>query len=330
MLHSVSTATPLRISFAGGGSDISSYFSHAPGAVVGMAIRQYVYVTVKRHSPLFGDRFRISYSKTESVGSIEEIENEIVKSCLTFLDIDEPLQVITSADLPYQSGLGSSSSFCVGLLRALHELGGDLVSAGQIAEEACEVEINMMGKPIGKQDQYAAAFGGLNYFEFRADNSVILENLPVKRNTVDTISNLFLLWTGVSRLADSVLSEQKSRAKGNFPAIHKLADSAEKMRTVIRSDEMTSQWLGHELSKGWEIKRTLADAIETAELTAFVNELSEFGSIGHKVSGAGGGGFIVGVAGEQAYSKMLRQFGPAKLMRPGFSPQGSWIVGRID
>lgn len=156
----VTTITPQRISFVGGGTDLPSFYKNHNGEVISSAIDKYIYVTVKQHSPLFEEAYRLSYSKTEHVQSLDEIENSIARECLRLVSVEPPLYIATAADLPASSGLGSSSSFAVGLLHALHLLKGERVSAGQLAEEACHIEIDVLGNPIGKQDQYAAAFGG--------------------------------------------------------------------------------------------------------------------------------------------------------------------------
>jgi D-glycero-alpha-D-manno-heptose-7-phosphate kinase len=168
-IQSVLSVAPLRISFLGGGTDIPTFYTRSKGCVVSAAINKYVYVHIKRHDPLFQERYRISYSEVEHTNSRNSIKNAIVKGCLELLDIDEPIQISTSADLPANSGLGSSSSFAVALLNALHALKNENASAVQLAEEASTVEIELLGSPIGKQDQYAAAFGGLNLFEFSMD-----------------------------------------------------------------------------------------------------------------------------------------------------------------
>jgi D-glycero-alpha-D-manno-heptose-7-phosphate kinase len=179
--QSVLTLAPLRVSLVGGGTDFESYYSKLGGMVVSAAINKYVYVHIKRHSSLFQEKYRISYSSTEHCQTRDEIKNLIVRSSLELLGIDEPLQISISADLPSNSGLGSSSSFAVALLLGLHTLKGEQVSAGQIAREACEVEINFMRSPIGKQDQYASSFGGFNCFEFLEDNTVKIQPLDVSK-----------------------------------------------------------------------------------------------------------------------------------------------------
>ena len=179
--------SPLRISLGGGGTDLASYYRDHGGYVLAGAINKYVYVHIKKHDPLFQELFRISYSQVEHTESRNQIKNGIVKSCLELLEIDEPLQISTSADLPASSGLGSSSTFATALLQGLHSLNGRKVSAKQLAEEASHVEIEMLKEPIGKQDQYAAAFGGLNYCEFNANEKVKIEHLEISLNFIEKI-----------------------------------------------------------------------------------------------------------------------------------------------
>src|SRR3954453_14108002 len=169
------TRTPLRLSFAGGGTDLADFYERDYGAVLSTAIANYIYVTVKPHSPLFNEPVRVNYSKSEEVNRIDEIKNDIARECLRFMEIEPPIYISTVGDLPASTGLGSSSSFAVGLLNALHRYRGDRVSAGQLAEEACQIEIEILGLPIGRQDQYAAAFGGLNLFTFKPGGAVTVE-----------------------------------------------------------------------------------------------------------------------------------------------------------
>src|SRR5271170_4751491 len=168
----VLTRTPLRVSFAGGGTDLSDFYERDYGAVLSTAIDQYIYVTVKRHGDIFDEKVRLNYSKSEGVVSVDAVKNNIARECLRFLQIDPPIYISTVGDLPASTGLGGSSSFAVGLLNALHAFRGERVSAGQLAEEACHIEIEVLKEPIGKQDQYAAAFGGLNFLRFSPGGGV--------------------------------------------------------------------------------------------------------------------------------------------------------------
>ncbi|HJO05223.1 MAG TPA: GHMP kinase, partial [Acidobacteriota bacterium] len=209
--RAVTTITPQRLSFAGGGTDLPDFYQRHGGAVVSAAIDKYIYVTVKRHSPLFEEVYRLSYSTTEHVNSLDAIENDIARECLRLVEVEPPLFIATASDLPASSGLGSSSSFAVGLLYALHTMRGEDVAAGQLAEEACHVEIDVLRRPIGKQDQYAAAFGGLNYIGFQRDGRVHLDSVWLRGNgTSELFRQIMLFWTGVQRDAGDVLHEQRS------------------------------------------------------------------------------------------------------------------------
>ena len=167
MIKYITTRTPLRVSFVGGGTDFYDYYKYNGGQVISGAINRYVYVTVKRHSDLYKEKFRLNYSITETALKIENIKNEITRACLKLLKINFPVYISTISDIPISSGLGSSSAFTVGLLTALHALKGDQIKKNKIAEEACKVEINILKKPIGKQDQYAVTFGSINRILFK-------------------------------------------------------------------------------------------------------------------------------------------------------------------
>src|SRR3954451_15381330 len=204
------TRTPLRISFAGGGTDLAEFYEQDFGAVFSTAIDKYIYVSVKRHGEVFDERVRINYSKSEVVDEIDDVRNDIARECLRFLDIDPPIYVSTVGDLPASTGLGGSSAFAVGLLNALHAFNGERVTAGQLAEEASHIEIEVLGEPIGKQDQYAAAFGGLNLFCFKPNGAVTVEPHRVKQTTLGQIfERMMLMWTGHQRDTRDVLGEQR-------------------------------------------------------------------------------------------------------------------------
>src|SRR5215813_8162112 len=194
----VVTRTPLRVSFAGGGTDLAAFYERGGyGAVLSTAVNKYIYVTVKQHGEVFNERIRLNYSKSERAQRIEDIENNIARECLRFLQVEPPLYISTVGDLPASTGLGGSSSFAVGLLNALHAFRGERVSAGELAEEACHIEIEALKQPIGKQDQYAAAFGGVNFFSFEPDGVVKVEPQRLKNGTLKRLFNCVLMfWTG--------------------------------------------------------------------------------------------------------------------------------------
>lgn len=286
---------PLRVSFVGGGTDFSEYFINRGGAVISTAISKYVYVHVKRHDPLFQERYRISYSDVEHTQSRNAIQNQIVKKTLEFLEMDEPLQISTSSDLPAASGLGSSSSFIVALLFALHSLNGEKVSPLQLAEEACYIEIELLRSPIGKQDQFAAAFGGMNFIEFLPNGNVKIEPLMKNRRDFDSlIKNSFLVWTNQTRNANQVLSDQVKNTEINIDYLDSLKELAYQFKDKIQTDPSDLAKLGQIISKSWELKKNLSRLIDIKS----AQEIFDFAiekSYGNKLLGAGGGGFVLTV-----------------------------------
>jgi D-glycero-alpha-D-manno-heptose-7-phosphate kinase len=326
--RSVTTITPLRISFVGGGTDLPGYYNQHEGAVISSAIDQYVYVTVKQHSPLFGEKYRLSYYKTEHSNSLNAIENGIARECLRLVGVEPPLYISTVADLPASSGLGSSSSFTVGLLNALHHMKGERVSAGQLAEEACEVEINMLGSPIGKQDQYAAAFGGLNHICFKKNGRVTIDHLVTQGSLIERIfENSLLLWTGIKRDANTILSKQCEEIESKLDHYLNLDNmvSEYKGHLLNPSDDVLNQ-IGALLDRSWKVKRKLSDKISTDVVDSLYHELTEMGFYGGKLSGAGGGGFIYGIATKDIQKLIGQKFGSHNLVNVKYEPLGSRLM----
>jgi D-glycero-alpha-D-manno-heptose-7-phosphate kinase len=328
-IQSVLSMSPLRISFLGGGTDIPNFYTKSRGCVVSAAINKYVYVHIKRHDPLFQERYRISYSEVEHTNSREYIKNGLVKGCLELLEIDEPLQISTSADLPANSGLGSSSSFAVALLNALHVIRNENVGSVQLAEEACAVEIGIMGSPIGKQDQYAAAFGGINCFEFEANGSVKIEplNLPIpKLNKL--LDNSVMIWTGQSRHANTILDDQANQANQNHESLLELTKLAQDFKSKIVDKDSDWNTLGPLIKKGWTLKQSFSKKIITDEVKIITDRLDILGSVGYKLLGAGGGGFIFSV-----FDKIDKEI-QSKLMnwhtfKPSFDFQGTRVISVV-
>ncbi len=317
---------PLRISFLGGGSDIPSFSEKSPGCVVSAAINKYVYVHIKRHDPLFQERYRISYSEVEHTNERSEIKNSIVRACLELLNMDEPLQISTSADLPANSGLGSSSSFAVALLNGLHAIRGEEVSPVQIAEEACQAEIEILSSPIGKQDQYAAAFGGINYFEFQTNGSVRLEPIYLSRyDTGRFLDNSLLVWTGQSRRADVILKDQHLRAESNFKQLLQITELAKSFKGLLLNPNLEWSELGLMISKGWELKQSLSDKISNDEVQAISSQLDNLGCYGYKLLGAGGGGFIFAIF-EEINEYVMNNLLNWRTFRPTLDHAGARIV----
>lgn len=324
--QSVLSMAPLRISFLGGGSDIPSFYEKHPGGVVSAAIDKYVYVHIKRHHPLFQERYRVSYSEVEHTKNRNQIKNSIVRACLELLNMDEPLQISTSADLPANSGLGSSSSFAVALLNGLHAIRGEEVSPVQIAEEACQAEIEILKSPIGKQDQYAAAFGGLNYFKFHKNGSVQIEPIYLSRTDTGRFLNKSLLvWTGQSRNANVVLEDQASRAESNFDQLLQITELAKNFKELLLNSDLDWVKLGSLISQGWKLKQSFSDKISTDEVRAVTAQLDDLNCYGYKLLGAGGGGFIFAIF-DDTDDKKLDSLNNWRIFKPALDHAGARIV----
>jgi D-glycero-alpha-D-manno-heptose-7-phosphate kinase len=290
----VITRTPLRVSFAGGGTDLSDFYEHEHGAVFSTAIDKYIYVTVKRHGSVFNEAIRLNYSKSEQVNGVDEIQNDVARECLRFLEIEPPIYVSTVADLPASTGLGGSSSFAVGLLNALHAFRGERVSAGQLAEEACHIEIDVLKQPIGKQDQYAAAFGGLNFFCFKAGGGVTVEPQRVVNGGLeDLFANILMFWTGHQRDAGSVLAEQKANTTLKMDSLLKMRNHAYDLQAISSNGHLDPERFGRVLDQSWQLKRGLASTISTGQIDRWYEAAVKAGASGGKLCGAGGGGFLL-------------------------------------
>jgi D-glycero-alpha-D-manno-heptose-7-phosphate kinase len=286
--------TPLRISFCGGGTDLPSFYkNNTYGAVFSTSINNYIYVSVKHHSELYPERIRLNYSETEQVNSVGEIENAIIRETLKFLKIDDRIYISTVADSPASSGLGSSSAFCVGLLAALYKYRGECVSAGQLADEASHIEIDLLNKPIGKQDQYAAAFGGFNFFRFNADNTVDIRPTCLSADLKNEIaSHMITFWTGKTRAATSILEEQNNNHEKNRELLLQMRTQAEYIHESMMKNTMTAGSFAKTIHEGWIMKKNLASNVSNSAIDEAYQAAVKAGALGGKISGAGGGGFL--------------------------------------
>ena len=291
----VLTRTPLRVSFGGGGTDLAAFYETSEdGAVLSTAIDKYIYVTVKCHSDIFNEPIRVNYSRSEQVHRVEQIENNIARECLRFLEIDSPIYISTVGDLPASTGLGGSSSFAVGLLNALHAFRGERISAGQLAEEACHIEIEVLKEPIGKQDQYAAAFGGLNLLRFKPGGDVTVEPIRLRNGVLSALfGQILMFWTGHQRDSSSVLTEQKQNTSHKSDALFKIREQARQLQHLLSNGHLDCAEFGQVLDEGWNLKRGLASTISTDAIDRWDQLAREAGALGGKLCGAGGGGFLL-------------------------------------
>ena len=323
----VVSSTPLRVSFAGGGTDLAAFYQQEHGAVFSTAINKYIYVTVKRHGEVFNERIRLNYSKSEQVQNIDEIENNIARECLRFLHIEPPLYISTVGDLPASTGLGGSSSFAVGLLNALHAFRGERVSAGQLAEEASYIEIDVLKEPIGKQDQYAAAFGGLNLFCFKPGGAVTVEPHRLNNGALTALfEQMMMFWTGHQRDSSSVLSEQRANTPQKMDSLRTLRDHAYELQGVLSNGHSHLEALGQILDRTWMLKRGLASTITTNQIDNWYRVAREAGALGGKLCGAGGGGFLLFVVPQPAQEAVRNALSALKEVPVGPAAHGSQVL----
>jgi len=315
--------TPLRVSFAGGGTDFSRYYREHEGAVVSSAIDKYVYVVVV---PRFDELIIVNYTKKETVENVRDLKHELVREALLRTGVENGVEITTLADVPSEgSGLGSSSTVTVGLLHALYAYKGKLVTAEQLAREACEIEIDICGKPIGKQDQYIAAYGGVCQFTFRKDESVDVKPFRRSPELFHGLSrNIMLFYTGRTRKAGNILSLQDQRTEANLEQLHCLKALA--LRTAEALDRMRLWEVGRVLNDGWQLKRQLAEGISNPEIEEMYDLALSAGAAGGKICGAGGGGFLL-LYCDPAHHKAVRQAMEVYRELPiGLDPDGSKII----
>lgn len=329
MTRYVTSQTPLRVSLIGGGTDFDSYSRKYGGGVISLAINKYIYVSVKDSDPLFGSKFHISYSENEHVDSVEEIENGIVRESLLLLGIDSPLHITTAADIPSSSGLGSSSSFAVGLLNALHAYKGEEASAQQLAEEACIVELEKLKKPIGRQDQYAAAFGGVNQILFQPDGDVEINQISDWLENEKIVESFVMVWTGVTRSADEVLKEQNNKTESNKALLDAISLSCSELYEEIQLGKATARKLAELLDKNWGFKSKLGSMITSNEIDDLYQKCRNAGSLGGKLLGAGAGGFFLNVVPEPARKQFHDEIADMVRIQFKLSESGSRILLNI-
>jgi len=282
--------TPLRISLSGGGTDLSNYYNPHEGFVVSTAIDKYIYVIVKER---FDDLIYVDYSSKEIVENINDIKHELVREAALLTGMTNGFEVMMFADIPSEgSGLGSSSSLTVGLLHAFYSYKGELVTAEQLASEACKIEIEILGRPIGKQDQYIAAYGGLRTFKFCKDESVEVNQVEIVSEAKRKLgSNLLLFFTSTTRKAASILEEQSKNVISKIDFHHKIKELA--YDTLEGLNMLEINRVGDNLHLNWELKKHLASNVSNPDIDRMHALAMEGGALGAKISGAGGGGFLL-------------------------------------
>jgi D-glycero-alpha-D-manno-heptose-7-phosphate kinase len=287
------TRTPVRIPLGGGGTDLPSYYTQHGGFLTTAAIDKYIYVTVNRR---FEPSFRISYSQTEICDSVDGIKHPIVREALKLLDLRGGIEITSIADVPSNTGLGTSSAFTVGLLNALHAYKREKVSAQELAEEACYIEIELLKGPIGKQDQYAAAYGGILTLKIDRLGNVEVQPIRLSEDTLDQMeSNTLLFYTGIRRSASQVLSTQNKKTSANkqktVESLHQIKKIGEKIKDAFESEKLEE--FGKLLDLHWQTKKNLSKEISLDQIDKWYEMAKKNGALGGKIMGAGGGGFFM-------------------------------------
>jgi D-glycero-alpha-D-manno-heptose-7-phosphate kinase len=282
--------TPLRVSLFGGGTDFRSFFMAEGGCVLSFAIDKYIFVTIKRR---FDQQLRIGWTRTEMVSTVDAIQHELIRESLRKTGITAGVEITTMGDIPSEgSGLGSSSTVTVGALHAMYTYLGQLVSAEQLAREACEIEIDCLNKPIGIQDQYIAAFGGLRFMEFTTRGEVITQKITPNNERIRQLNlNTMLFYTGFARSATTILKEQSQNIRDRLSVLREMKQIAYTAQDAMLSGNLDE--IGRLLHESWLLKKQLASRISNPELDTLMEVALNAGALGGKITGAGGGGFLL-------------------------------------
>jgi len=317
--------TPLRMSFVGGGTDFEDFYRRYPGRVLSTTINKYFYIGLNSR---FDGRIKASYSKVEIVDNQEQIQHPLIKGALEEVGIEKGIDIVSLCDIPaYKTGLGlgSSSSFTVGLLNGLYSFVGKYVSPEILAEQACKIEINKANSPIGKQDQYAAAFGGLNLITFNSNGKIEIDPVYLTPKTKkDFQSHLLLFFTGKERSANSILLEEKQNISQKFESLKRMSDMVPIFRSALEKSDFKK--MGKLLHQNWLTKKELASGISNTQIDEMYSLALEAGAWGGKILGAGGGGFLLIMASPDKQLEIRKTLNKYQLIPFRFSEAGSKIV----
>lgn len=320
--------TPLRCSFFGGGTDFVDYYKNAKygyGTVLTTALNMYVYIMVSKR---FDDKIRVCYTKNEFVDRLDQVEHNIVRESLRLMGIEKGIEIMYSADIPLSSagvGLASSSALAVGVLNALHAFKGEFVSNEQIAKEACVIEIDKIGSPMGIQDQYACACGGFKQYKFFCDSSVVCTEAPVSTEKKKKLKeSLLLYFTGLTRFSGMILEEQKNNIKNQTNRLDKMVEITEKAVQIARDGNL-DEW-GNMLDEVWQEKKKYASNVSNKEIDKMYEKAKNAGALGGKILGAGGGGFLLLYVSKDKRDQVKNALIDYKEVDFEFEPEGSRII----
>jgi D-glycero-alpha-D-manno-heptose-7-phosphate kinase len=320
------TRTPLRISFAGGGSDLPAFYHQQQGAVVSTTIDKYIYLTV---NPKFDHKIRASYSITEIVDTASELKHELIREALHLLKLNQGIEITSISDIPSQgTGLGSSASYTVGLLNALYAYKGHLAGSERLAHEACHIEIDRCNRASGKQDQYIAAYGGLQFIRFNPDESVFVDPVICTPQTRQSLQErLLLMYTGLTRSANDILEVQSRETVSNArkqETLKRMVKLAQELYHALSRDDLDA--FGEILHAGWMEKRQLVNGISNATIDNWYEKGRAAGAVGGKLLGAGGGGFLLFYAPRERHQAIVQALPDLRHIPFRFEPQGSKII----
>jgi len=323
------TRTPFRISFVGGGSDMETFYTRHPGAVLSTSINKYMYIS--SHRFFFPEQLRVKYSETETVNHLDELRHPLLRESMRKVGISTGIEISSIADIPAGTGMGSSSSFTVGLLHCLYANKRVYTTHEQLAREACEIEINILGEPIGKQDQYAAAFGGLNILHFHPNGDVRVEPMYVKNEIYRKLQeNLLMFYVGNQRKASDILTEQKRNASHDekFGVLKSMVLLVSDLRNCLYTGHLDD--FGRILHENWILKQRLASQITNPEIDEIYRAGLRAGAKGGKLLGAGGGGFMLFYCEKESQQKLLNELKPLVKFDFAFEREGSKLIYFAD
>lgn len=314
--------TPFRISLAGGGTDLKEFYRHEPGAVLSFAIDKYMYITVNRY---FDDSIFLKYSKSELVASARQIRHPLWRECLIQSGLHRAIEMTSMADIPGGTGLGSSSSFTVGTLHALSAFKGEFQTAEELAQGACYIEIERIKDPIGKQDQYIAAYGGFQFIEFMPDESVKVNPVIISEKTREALfSRMILFYTGMRRKAGPILRKARDGFNEKMGSLRRLKELAYFAKERIQKGDVDA--IGPILREGWEIKKSLTGKVSNGVIDQIYQKALKAGAVGGKILGAGGGGFLLLFCPQSRRQSVLRALKDWRQIPFKFEPEGSKII----
>jgi len=322
------TRTPFRFTIGGGGTDLPAYYEKYGGFIFAAAINKYMFINLNR--PVVDDLVRVKYTKSEMVFHRDELEHDIAREAMRMMDFENGLEIISIADVPAGTGLGSSSCYAVGLLNGLHSMKRKYIPLENLAEEACDLEINRLGKPIGKQDQYMAAFGGLTVLDIEKDGTVHVRRAKISDDCLDELNrNLLMFYTDTSRSADAILSEQSAGAKEEkkdvVESMHYIKELGYKILDSVESGNITD--VGLMFDEHWKYKKRISSKMSNPRFDEIYETAKNNGALGGKISGAGGGGFFLFYVEERrkGLRKAMKKLG-LREMRYSFDLEGTKII----